>query len=93
MGLNGMNWVLLFKNSRLGRAKQVPVSEMSDVPLSKADPDGYIFVKCDRCNKYMDYTGDAWQCPECGAKTKEMSVYNQFDRECKEFVERHPDFG
>lgn len=92
MGLDGKNWVLTFKNSRLGRAKLVDESNMRDIPISKGSQDGYIFVKCDRDNVYMDYTGDAWVCPICGCKTKETSVYSQFGREVDEFKERHPDF-
>ena len=94
MGLNGKSFILTFKKSRLGRSRLIKDSELTEVTPANADPDGYIYVLCDRCNKYMNYDSnrEVWICPECGAKTKATSVYSKFSRECDDFEKAHQEF-
>ena len=95
MSLNGKNFILKFKDSKLERSKLVGDSELAGVAPVNADPEGCIYVLCDNCNKYMEYDASksTWICPECGAKTKASSVYSEFDRECEDFVRTHPNFA
>ena len=44
-----------------------------------------MFVKCRVCNKYMSFSAGYWYCKKCGARVREKTIYNQLDRENREF--------
>lgn len=87
-----------YKNNHLSSSKVINSVELRRYDKAKADCEEGVplFVRCDKCNQFMDFTsGDgealngSWKCPLCGTTVKQRTVYMQLDRENR----KDPDFN
>lgn len=79
-------------NRRIGKSKPMSWRKVKMVPIGKCNEDEVpLFVKCTKCNCYMDYVGDWYICDNCGARVKERTLYSQLDKENQEFENRMDD--
>lgn len=87
-----------YSKKRLGKSKQIFRDEVSAIDPSKRNNDGMpLFVECRACGTYMDFKEgpkklifDSWrECPVCGVKIKEETLYNRLERENADWLRRN----
>lgn len=80
MGLYGSEF--RYRNHHLSRSRECDPSTMEPGCGNSDD----LFIFCGHCSVYMNfYEGETlkgyWQCPECGAKVREITPYNRLGKE------------
>lgn len=76
-----------YNNRRLSRSKVIFEEELKLVPMTKRnDDDVPLLVNCKPCGIYMDFVNGHWVCPKCKLKVREMTIYNQLERENEKYL-------
>ncbi len=92
----GSGFVFGYNRGRLSKSQVIFEEDIERIqPRKRNNDDTPIFVKCRTCESYMDFRAGPmnqlegyWQCPDCGVKVREETVYNKLDRENVEFMKR-----
>ena len=79
-----------YRNHHLSRSKHIDPSDM-ETGCGNSDN---LFIFCSNCGVYMEFHEDGlmnghWECPECGVKVREQTVYSQMNRECDDWYDKH----
>lgn len=76
-----------YNNRRLSRSKIIFNDELKTTPMIKRNGDDIpLLVNCKPCNTYMDFINGHWTCPKCKARVREMTIYNQLERENTQYL-------
>ena len=73
-------------NRRIGKSKTMTWYRVKMIPECKRNANDIpMFVKCTKCDKYMNFVDGWYVCELCGSRVKERTLYSQLDRENQEF--------
>ena len=74
-----------YKNHKIQKSKPLNRAQMNIIGDDGSNSCG-MFVKCDNCNSFMIFELDHYECPICKTKVREMTAFNQLERENNQFM-------
>lgn len=96
IGNNGFQF--FYRNRRIGSSEPLDGEEMDDIGEGKGNEDN-LYIYCASCGVHMDFIqgknndlDGRWVCPECKRSVREITPYNQLERENDAFLNGSDDF-
>ena len=91
---NGEGFMFPYKNRRIGKSFLLDIYtvERLDRKNGVRHNDDNLFIFCVQCSVYMEFKhgiknnlDGMYRCPKCGRRVRELTPYNQLERENKAF--------